>query len=101
MLLWFIKTVHSFAYFDRSQWPATLFGHPDFRIAARELENSTCDVEFFEVGHQVRITGGEFRSFVGTIQAIECLELGKVTVIVEIFGRATPVDVEIRHLTAV
>lgn len=93
VLLWFVETVYGFAYFDRS----------DFQLAVAGLENSSCEVSFFDftIGSRVRITSGMFQSMEGTIQNIDFVDFGKATVIVSIFGRDTPVDVEIRQLEAV
>ncbi len=45
------------------------------------------------VGETVKITEGPFESFEGTVDAID-EEHGKVTVLVEIFGQSTPVELE-------
>jgi transcriptional antiterminator NusG len=47
----------------------------------------------FSVGENVRITGGPFDSFTGNIDEVN-LEKGRLRVIVGIFGRATPVEVD-------
>ncbi len=47
----------------------------------------------FSVGETVRITGGPFGSFTGSIDEVN-LEKGKLRVMVEIFGRSTPVEVD-------
>jgi transcriptional antiterminator NusG len=39
------------------------------------------------------VTDGTFESFEGTIAAVD-EELGKITILIEIFGRSTPVEVE-------
>jgi transcriptional antiterminator NusG len=45
------------------------------------------------VGDVARVTDGAFESFEGTVQLID-EERGKITISIEIFGRATPVVVE-------
>ncbi|VAX39226.1 Transcription antitermination protein NusG [hydrothermal vent metagenome] len=45
------------------------------------------------VGETVKITDGPFEAFEGTVEAID-EEHGKVTVLVEIFGQSTPVELE-------
>ena len=45
------------------------------------------------VGDAAEVTEGTFESFVGTIQAID-EEHGKITISLESFGRATPVELE-------
>ncbi len=47
----------------------------------------------FSVGESVRITEGPFDSFTGAIEEVN-LEKGKLRVMVGIFGRATPVEVD-------
>lgn len=46
----------------------------------------------FQVGEQVRIIEGPFESFTGSIEEVN-LEKGKLRVMVGIFGRSTPVEV--------
>ena len=45
----------------------------------------------FEVGETVRVTNGPFADFNGSIEEIN-LDQSKVTVLVNIFGRETPVE---------
>ncbi len=47
----------------------------------------------FQVGDQVKIKDGAFESFEGSIEAIDEAN-GKITVLIQIFGRPTPVDLE-------
>jgi len=47
----------------------------------------------FKVGDKVRITEGAFADFHGTVEEID-VERGKVRILVSIFGRETPVDVD-------
>ena len=47
----------------------------------------------FEVGNTVKIKEGAFESFEGTVESID-EATGKVTVLIQIFGRPTPVDLE-------
>jgi len=48
----------------------------------------------YEVGDKVKITDGPFASFNGTVEEVNS-EKNKLRVVVEIFGRATPVEVDI------
>ena len=47
----------------------------------------------YEVGETVRIKDGAFENFEGTIQGID-EERGKLNILVSIFGRSTPVELE-------
>jgi transcriptional antiterminator NusG len=47
----------------------------------------------FENGDHVRVTDGAFANFTGTVQEVNPAKQ-KVTVLVSIFGRATPVELE-------
>jgi len=47
----------------------------------------------FSVGEQVRIIEGPFESFTGSVEEVNA-EKGKLRVMVGIFGRATPVEVD-------
>lgn len=47
----------------------------------------------FQTGDHVKIKDGAFESFDGTIEAIDEAN-GKITVLIQIFGRPTPVDLE-------
>ena len=51
-------------------------------------------VHSFAVGESVTITGGPFASFSGTVEEVSP-DRGKLRVTVEIFGRATPVEVDL------
>jgi transcriptional antiterminator NusG len=54
----------------------------------------------FQKGDQVKITSGSFENFEGEVDSLD-EKRGMVTVIVEIFGRATPVEVEYWQLDRV
>ncbi|OGK16864.1 transcription termination/antitermination protein NusG [Candidatus Roizmanbacteria bacterium RIFCSPLOWO2_02_FULL_37_19] len=47
----------------------------------------------FSVGEAVKVTDGPFSDFIGTINQID-EDKGKVTVLVSIFGRETPVELD-------
>lgn len=47
----------------------------------------------FQTGDHVKIKDGPFENFEGTIDAIDEAN-GKITVLIQIFGRPTPVDLE-------
>lgn len=54
----------------------------------------------FKVGEQVRVTEGAFAEFQGLVDNID-LDRGKASVLISIFGRETPVEVDFLQLTKV
>ena len=54
----------------------------------------------FEVGQRVRVKEGYFQNFEGDVHAIDETH-GRVTVMINIFGRATPVEIEHWQIEAV
>nr|HPL92312.1 KOW motif-containing protein [Treponemataceae bacterium] len=54
----------------------------------------------FSVGESVKIIDGPFDSFTGTIEEVN-LERNKLKVMVGIFGRATPVEVDLLQVEKV
>ena len=61
------------------------------KLATEEVERKP-KVEF-EKGESVRVTEGPFASFAGIVEGVKP-EKGKLRVLVSIFGRATPVELE-------
>jgi len=55
---------------------------------------------FFEIGDDIRVTDGPFINFNGTVEDVSP-EKGKVKVLVSIFGRATPVELDFVQVTKV
>jgi transcriptional antiterminator NusG len=55
---------------------------------------------FFEPGDDVRVTDGPFTNFSGVVEEINP-EKGKLKVLVSIFGRATPVELEFVQVTKI
>ena len=54
----------------------------------------------YNVGDQVKITDGPLSSFLGTVEEIDA-EKNKVCVVVSIFGRETPVELELDQVEVV
>ena len=62
-------------------------------VAALGVEKREVVVSY-ELGDTVRITDGALESFLGTVDEID-LDGGKVRVVVSMFGRETPVELEL------
>lgn len=54
----------------------------------------------FSVGEAVKITDGPFADFLGTVEAID-EQRGKVKVLVSIFGRETPVELDFLQISKI
>lgn len=73
------------------------------KILGRIDEGSTLKEDAdkgFVVGESVRVIAGPFNDFVGTVQDTT-QDRSKLTVIVKVFGRSTPVELEYKHVTKV
>jgi transcription termination/antitermination protein NusG len=53
---------------------------------------------FFEHGDEIRVIDGPFTNFTGVVEEVNP-EKGKIRVLVSIFGRATPVELEFVQVT--
>ncbi len=53
---------------------------------------------FFEPGDEVRVIDGPFTNFTGTVDDVK-LDKGKIRVLVSIFGRPTPIELEFVQVT--
>ncbi len=65
----------------------------DSEIAALGVEKHEVVVNYSE-GDSVKITDGALESFIGTVEEID-MEHSKVRVVVSMFGRETPVELEL------
>ena len=71
----------------------------DSDIAALGVEKREIVVGY-EVGDSVKITDGALESFLGTVDEID-LDRGKVSVVVSMFGRETPVELDLDQIEPV
>jgi len=92
-----IPGVTGFVGSTRNQKPQTISAEEARAVLQRSGEIKSERVlkpkQNFSSGEAVRINGGPFDSFTGTIEEVN-LEKGKLRVMVGIFGRATPVEVD-------
>ena len=68
----------------------------DEEIAALGVEKKEISVDYTE-GESVRITSGALESFLGTVEEIDT-ERQKVRVVVSMFGRETPVELDLDQI---
>lgn len=71
----------------------------DGDVAALGVEKREIVVGY-QVGDTVKITDGAFDSFLGTVEEID-LKRNKVRVVVTMFGRETPIELELEQVEAV
>ena len=71
----------------------------DDEIAALGVEKREVVVSN-DVGDNVKITDGALESFIGTVEELD-LDRGKVRVVVSMFGRETPVELELDQVEPV
>ena len=71
----------------------------DEEIAALGVEKREVVVAY-EVGNSVKIIDGALESFIGVVEEID-LERSKVRVVVSMFGRETPVELELDQIELV
>jgi len=83
--------------------PTPLLPHEVERLLARQEDTAEQAPKLkiaFNVGDRVKINEGTFENFQGEVSAIDETN-GRVTVMINIFGRSTPVEVEYWQVEAV
>lgn len=80
--------------------PAPISEKEANRILARMEEGKDKPLPkfYFEAGDEIRVTDGPFTNFNGTVEEVNP-EKGKIKVLVSIFGRATPVELDFVQVT--
>jgi len=63
-------------------------------LSGCKTNGSNTTVNDVKVGDTVKITDGALESFLGTVEEVD-LDRGKVRVVVSMFGRETPVELEL------
>ena len=71
----------------------------DEEIASLGVEKREVVVGY-QTGDSVRITAGALESFLGTVEEID-LDRGKVRVVVSMFGRETPVELDLDQIESI
>ena len=69
----------------------------DEEVKRMHLEKPATVVTDFQIGESVKIIDGSLEGFIGTIDALDVAQ-GKCKVIVSMFGRLTPVELELYQL---
>lgn len=80
---------------EHSNWPSPISKKEADKIINRlkETEDSPRPKTMFEVGEVVRVCEGAFKDFTGSVEAVD-YEKNRVKVLIAIFGRSTPVELE-------
>ena len=76
--------------------PTPMLPHEVARIIQTEEEEAEDAPKLnisFKIGDQVKVNDGNFESFEGEVNAID-EHNGRITVMINIFGRSTPVELE-------
>ena len=71
----------------------------DAEVAALGVEKHSVELEY-KVGDNVKVTYGPFENLEGTVEEID-IPGGSVRVLITVFGRQTPVEMELDQITLV
>ncbi|HJO91947.1 MAG TPA: transcription termination/antitermination protein NusG [Victivallales bacterium] len=78
---------------DRRPLPLSQSEVDSLMNQVQERKDSVIPKLLYEIGETVRVRDGAFENFEGSVQEID-QERGKLKVLVSIFGRSTPVELE-------
>src|SRR5271157_2109844 len=98
----FIRNINGVTGFVGGKKPQPLREEEVNRILG-QTEKSTCQQISevpFEIGDAVKIKEGPFKDFDGVVDEIHP-EKGKIKVMVSVFGRSTPVEVDFMHVNPI
>jgi len=95
----FVQNINGVTGFVGGRKPQALRDEEIRRILGQQEKNNRQQVSEvpFEIGDAVKIKEGPFKDFGGTVDEIHP-EKGKVKVMVSVFGRSTPVEVDFGHI---
>ena len=98
----FIQNVNGVMGFVGGQQPRPLKESEIDRILGRESDSGSVELTEipFEIGDAVKIMSGPFKDFDGSIEELSA-EKGKAKVMVSVFGRSTPVEVDFGQIEPV
>jgi len=95
----FIRNINGVTGFVGGKTPTPLREEEVTRILGRteKVEQETVSEVPYEIGDSVKIKEGPFKDFDGVVDEIHP-EKGKIKVMVSVFGRSTPVEVDFTHV---
>lgn len=88
-----VRRIHGVAKFVGAEFPEPVPEKDVLRILRQTGENVKKVEIDFEIGESVKVISGPFRGYVGEINEIHP-ERGKVKVMISIFGRSTPMELD-------
>ena len=98
----FIRNINGVTGFVGSKKPQPLREEEVSRIIGQTEKNSRQQISEvpYEIGDAVKIKEGPFKDFDGVVDEIHP-EKGKIKVMVSVFGRSTPVEVDFIHVNPI
>jgi len=98
----FVRNINGVSGFVGGRKPQAVRDEEIRRILGQQEKSTKQQISEvpFEIGDAVKIGEGPFKDFDGTVDEIHP-EKGKVKVMVSVFGRSTPVEVDFGHVNPV